>query len=117
MKVALPVAMAISICALAARAQDYMSDGDLWRLNVRNQCQAKPAESPPSPPPLLETAPPAPEPGKPAPVARVQSYDVPDDDDDEDDVPWGLYAAMAGFALFAAVVYLVISRGARSGRG
>ncbi|HLX25110.1 MAG TPA: hypothetical protein VKR38_17305 [Usitatibacter sp.] len=49
--------------------------------------------------------------------SQVQSHDVPEDDDDEDETPWQLYGVAAGFTLFAAVVYLVISRAGRSGKG
>jgi hypothetical protein len=48
---------------------------------------------------------------------RVESHDVPDDDDDEEEVPWTLYVVAGGFVFFAAVVYLVISRAGRSGKG
>jgi hypothetical protein len=49
--------------------------------------------------------------------SRVQSHDVPEDDDDEDETPWMLYGVISGFVVFAAVVYLVISRADRSGKG
>ena len=50
---------------------------------------------------------------------RVQTHDVPDDEeeDEEGETPWTLYAVLAGFTLFGAVVFLVISRGGRSGKG
>jgi hypothetical protein len=51
------------------------------------------------------------------PSPRVQSHDIPEDDDEEDDTPWALYGVVAGFTLFAAVVFLVISRADRSGKG
>ncbi len=51
------------------------------------------------------------------PGPRVESHDVPDDDDDEEETPWTLYGVIAGFVVFAAVVYLVISRADRSGKG
>ncbi len=54
---------------------------------------------------------------QPEPSSQVQSHDIPEDDDDEDETPWQLYGVAAGFTLFAAVVYLVISRAGRSGKG
>lgn len=63
-----------------------------------------------------ETAPATP-PTQSEPSPRVQSHDLPEDDDEEDDTPWTLYGAAAGFVLFAAIVFLVISRADRSGKG
>ena len=77
---------------------------------------AQPAPSLPLPPPI-ETAPGSPQQSKPAEPGRVQSHDEPDDDDDEDETPWVLYGAIAGFVLFAAVIFLVVSRTSRSAKG
>jgi hypothetical protein len=63
-----------------------------------------------------ETAPGSPS-AQPGPAPRVQSHDIPDDDDDEEEIPWMLYAMGGGFLFFAAVIYLVISREGRSGKG
>jgi hypothetical protein len=51
------------------------------------------------------------------PAPRVQSHDIPEDDDDEDETSWMLYGIAAGFTVFGAIVYLVISRADRSGKG
>jgi hypothetical protein len=47
---------------------------------------------------------------------RVQSFDTEDEEEEDDDTPWMLYGAIGGFVLFGAVVYLVISRAARSAK-
>jgi hypothetical protein len=65
---------------------------------------------------LAQAPPPVASPDAPQKTAepeRVQAHDVPDDedDDDEDETPWMLYASIAGFVVFGAVIFLVVSRG------
>jgi uncharacterized protein len=77
----------------------------------------KPPEAAPSlplPPPIESASVPA-QPSRAEPQ-RVQAHDLPDDEDDEEETPWTLYAAIAGFVFFAAVIFLVITRGNRSTR-
>ncbi|HEY2630381.1 MAG TPA: hypothetical protein VGI57_14720 [Usitatibacter sp.] len=78
----------------------------------------KPAEAAPSLPlpPPMEASPSPAQPSKPAQPERVQSHDIPDDEDDDEGNPWTLYAVIGGFLLFAAVVFLVVSRGSRPAR-
>jgi len=75
---------------------------------------AKPPEaaaSLPLPPPPEDAGAVPSKDGKDGQAQRVQSHDVPEDDEEEEDVPWMLYGAIAGFVLFAAVIFLVVSRG------
>ena len=105
------MALAMSLCALAARAQDYPTPGfDRAHITTEQELRIAVAQPPP-----IETAPPAPE--NAAPTPEVPPNDASDEDDDEDETPWLTYAAIAGFVLFAAIVWLVISRAGRSAKG
>jgi uncharacterized protein len=138
----------------AKNREQAVSDGDLWRANVRNPCQddkclegayaariaelerivasqpplkplpawasnpfpkpGDPAPSLPLPPPIESTPAPAQQ-SKPAEPQRVQAHDLPDDEDEEEEgTPWMLYGAIAAFVLFAAIIFLVVTRANRS---
>jgi hypothetical protein len=91
--------------SLAAHAQDYPVPS-LDRANITTEQELH-----------IESAPATAQQSDPAQPERVQSRDLPDDDDDEEETPWTLYAAMAGFVLLAAVIFLVVSRASRSRKG
>ncbi len=78
----------------------------------------KPAENAPSLPlpPPIDSAPRPVDPPKPVAVPPAPPHEVFDDDEDEEEPPWSLYAAIAGFVLFAAIVFLVTTRGSRPPR-